>query len=109
VASDSIRINVVDPATLVCDTLYLPKAFTPNGDGINDQFGISNPFAIQQLVSFEIFDRWEGRVFYTEDPFGQWDGTYKGKPVNPGVLLYKIRHMCNGTERFASGSLTLLR
>lgn len=109
VASDSIHVNVVDPATLICDTLYLPKAFTPNGDGTNDTYGISNPFAVQQLVSFEIFDRWEGRVFYSENAFGQWDGTFRGKAVNPGVLLYKITHICNGVERFASGSLTLLR
>lgn len=109
IAKDSISINVVDPATLKCEELYLPRAFTPNDDGLNDTYGISNPFAVQELISFEIFDRWGNKVFYSTDPQAQWDGTFQGQPLNPGVLLYKIRHICNGVERFTSGSLTLLR
>ncbi len=109
-ANDSIRINVVDPDELECDELYLPKAFTPNGDGLNDTYGISNPFAVQQLISFEIFDRWGGRMFAAENtPFAQWDGTFKGEPVNSGVMIYKIIYICDGVERLASGSFSILR
>ena len=109
VATDTIRVNVVDPNTLDCETVFLPEAFTPNNDGINDTYGISNPFAIQELLSFEIFDRWGGRVFYTEDPFGRWDGSANGEPVNPGLMLYRIRHICNGEEQVATGSVTIMR
>ncbi|MBK8705769.1 MAG: gliding motility-associated C-terminal domain-containing protein [Saprospiraceae bacterium] len=109
VASDSLRVTVVDPNSLVCDVVYLPRAFTPNGDDLNDEYGISNPFALQELLSFEIFDRWGNRVFYTTDPFAKWDGTYDGQTINPGVLLYRISHFCNGVELLATGSLTLLK
>lgn len=108
VATDTIRINVVDPSTLDCSTVYLPKAFTPNNDGINETYGISNPYAIQ-LISFEIFDRWGGRVFLTTDPFGRWDGSDKGQPVNPGVMLWRVRYMCDGVEKSEAGSVTILR
>ncbi|MFN9940082.1 MAG: gliding motility-associated C-terminal domain-containing protein, partial [bacterium] len=79
VATDSIYISVVDPNTLSCNTVFLPGAFTPNGDGLNDVYGISNPYAIQQLHTFEIFDRWGARVFYTTQVFDQWDGSFQGQ------------------------------
>lgn len=109
VASDSIRITVVDPDELDCTSIFLPGAFSPNGDGLNDDYFISNPFAVQELISFEIFDRWGGRVFYTEDPFGKWDGYFDGSPVNPGVFLYRVRFRCNGEEYSRTGSVTVLR
>ena len=109
VASDSIRITVIDPSTLDCSQVYLPKAFTPNGDGLNDTYGISNPYAIQQLVSFEIFDRWGGRIFYTTDPFAQWDGAYLGKEVNPGVMVYRVEYVCNGETKVSTGSLMVMK
>lgn len=108
-ARDSLRITVIDPDDLDCNAVFLPKAFTPNDDGINDTYGISNPFAIQELISFEIFDRWGSRVFYSESPFEKWDGTFKGELVNPGVLLYKVHYRCEGQEKLEAGSLTLLR
>lgn len=109
IATDSILITVIDPAELDCNTLFLPGAFTPNNDGLNDEFGISNPFAVQDLISFEIFDRWGGRVFYSEDPFAKWDGSFGGAPVNPGVMLYRVRFRCNEVEQSKTGSVTILR
>ena len=108
-ATDSIRINVVDPDDLDCNEVFLPKAFTPNGDGLNEIYRISNPFAIQELISFEIFDRWGGRVFFTDDPFEGWDGSFKGQAVNPGVMLYKVRFVCEDEEQIITGSITILR
>lgn len=108
-AIDSIRINVVDPDLLPCDQLFLPKAFTPNGDGLNETFGISNSFAVEQLNSFEIYDRWGNQLFYTNDPQQKWDGTYDGQDVNSGVVLFKINYVCDGVERNQTGSVTILR
>lgn len=109
VATDTIRLNVVDPDELDCGTLFLPKAFTPNSDGLNDTYGISNPFAIPELISFEIFDRWGGQVFFTKDPFERWDGTSRGTRLNSGVLLYRIRYVCEGEEKLVTGSVTMMR
>jgi gliding motility-associated-like protein len=109
VSTDSLRIKVIDPTTVKCGDILLPSAFTPNGDGLNDRYGISNPFATGELISFEIFDRWGNLVFFTDDVFGRWDGSFKGEPVNPAVFLYKVRYRCEGEEYVKSGSVTVLR
>lgn len=108
-ATDSIRITVVNPDSLDCAEIYLPKAFTPNGDGLNDFFGISNPYAIVDFASFEIFDRWGGRVFYSENAYDTWNGNFKGKKMNPGVCMYRVVYNCKGEEKIKIGSLTILR
>lgn len=108
-SSDSIVVTVLDPDELDCTTIYLPKAFTPNNDGLNDIFGISNPNAVDNLISFEIFDRWGSRVFSTDNPFEGWDGSFQGDDLNPGVLLYRVRHLCRGEELIAVGSLSVIR
>jgi len=109
VAIDTIRITAVDPDSLECDDIFLPNAFTPNQDGLNDTFGVDNPFAIQDLRSFEIFDRWGGRVFFTENVFERWDGSFQGEAVNPGVFLYKTVHICQGEEIVTQGGVTVIR
>ncbi|MFK7931896.1 MAG: LamG-like jellyroll fold domain-containing protein [Saprospiraceae bacterium] len=110
-AIDSLRISVVDPATLDCNLIFLPSAFTPNGNGPidNETYGISNSEAIQDLVSFEIFDRWGSAVFSTTDKTATWDGFFKNQAVNPGVYLYKVTYFCDGEEQIKAGSLTLIR
>ncbi len=109
VATDSIRITVIDPNSLDCSTLFLPKAFTPNRDGLNDAYGISNPYAIQKLLRFEIFDRWGSKIFATADPFEKWDGSFMGKPLNPGVFVYQVQFECNGEAKTATGSFVLMK
>ena len=109
VARDSIEITVVDPSQLDCNEVFLPNAFTPNGDGLNDNYGISNPYSIPELITFEIFDRWGERVFATVDAFRQWDGSYRGQEVNSGVFMYKVRYLCQGEEIVLTGSITMMR
>lgn len=109
IASDTILIKVVDPSTIPCDQVFLPKAFTPNGDGLNDEFGISNQFVIKTIKSFEIFDSWGGKMFTTTDVFTKWDGTFNGSAVMPGVYLYRVLFDCGGEEKVQQGSITLLR
>lgn len=109
-AIDSIFVRVIDPKTLDCNLVFLPNAFTPGGSpNLNDKFGISNPFAVDEFISFEIFDRWGGRVFNAETAFDTWDGSSNGEPANPGVFLYRLRYKCEGQEKVKAGSLTLLR
>jgi len=110
IARDTVHVTVIDPATLDCNQVFIPNAFTPSETPkINDIFGISNPFAVDEFISFEIFDRWGGRVFAAADQFETWDGTTNGKPANPGVFLYRLRYKCEGVEKVKAGSLTLLR
>ena len=108
-ATDSIRIYVLDPNDVQCDQLLLPKAFTPNGDGLNDQYGISNNFVIEELKSFEIFDRWGERVFNTVNKQETWDGTFGGKVMNPGMFFYKITYTCVGEEYAKIDNFSVLK
>ncbi|HHM21866.1 MAG TPA: T9SS type B sorting domain-containing protein [Bacteroidetes bacterium] len=106
---DTIRIIVVDPSSVQCGDIFLPTAFTPNGDGLNDVFGISNPFSTGEILAFQIFDRWGNIVFSTTSVLDKWDGSYRGTPVNSGVFLYKLKYICEGVEDLLSGSVTVIR
>jgi gliding motility-associated-like protein len=108
-ARDSIRISVIDPDVLDCTQLFMANGFTPNLDGKNDSYGISNPFAIEEFVSIELLDKWGNRVFYSDNKFAKWDGTFQGRDVNPGVFLYRVLYKCGGEDQYRTGSVTLLR
>ena len=108
-ASDTVRVNVVDPSEIECGEVPMPNAFTPNHDGRNDNFFISNPFALEELQAFEIFDRLGNRVFATTEVNDSWDGTYNGQELNPGVYLYKLKYTCQGKDQVKTGSVMLLR
>lgn len=108
-STDTIQVIVVDPNSIDCNEVFFPTAFTPNDDGLNDSYGISNPYAIKDLISFEIYDKWGGKVFNTTDPFALWDGKSNGSPLNPGVFLYRVAYRCNNEEKILRGSFTLLK
>jgi gliding motility-associated-like protein len=109
VSTDSIRIIVVDPDEVTCEDLTLPTAFTPNSDGLNDRFFISNEFIIEELLSFEIFDRSGGTLFRTSSLSDSWDGNFRGEPVNPGVYLYKVEYRCAGEIYLKTGQVMVMR
>jgi gliding motility-associated-like protein len=110
IAYDSFNIKVIDPSTLDCGTIFIPNAFTPgNSIGRNDLFGISNPFAISEFISFEIFDRWGGRMFNGKNSFDMWDGNFNSNPVNAGNYLYRLKFRCEGEERVKAGTVILIR
>ena len=108
-AVDSIEITVIDPADVTCGTVPMASAFTPNNDGRNDTYFISSPFSLERLISFEIFDRWGNKVFFTANVNDQWDGTFHGNDLNPGLFLWKLKYVCRGEEIVDSGSLMLIR
>ncbi len=83
VATDSLLIPSISH-------LYLPNAFTPDGDGINDVFGVVG----NDLSTFEmtIFDRWGSEVFAMSAPDQVWDGRMQNGQMAPtGVYVYTYR------------------
>jgi gliding motility-associated-like protein len=104
-APASIRITA-DAA--VKGRYYLPNAFTPNKDGLNDCFGIKNWGLITEF-KLAVYNRWGEEVFYTTNPSNCWDGTYKGVQQNPGNYVYYIKavSLCGTVER--KGNLALIR
>lgn len=108
-STDEVQIFVADREKLDCNNLLLPKAFTPNNDGLNDVFGISNLFIIESIDYFEIYDRWGAKVWETKDQEDKWDGNFNANPLNSGMYLYKIKYRCGGEERLVLDNFTLLR
>ncbi|MBZ0099247.1 MAG: gliding motility-associated C-terminal domain-containing protein [Taibaiella sp.] len=72
------------------DNLYVPSAFSPNGDGKNDVFRITN-LGFQRIMEFRVFNRWGQEIFSTNDHRRGWDGTWEGVPQEMGVYNYLIR------------------
>jgi len=95
--------------------VFIPNAFTPNGDNINDVFMVHGNTAIQDVLIFRIFDRWGEVVFENQNtapntPEHGWDGLSKGQELNSGVYIYYIEvRFIDGTILPYSGELTLIR
>lgn len=84
---DTAELEVKITAVL---NVYVPSAFTPDGDGVNDFFFVEG-FAIDfNNFEFLIFDRW-GTLMYRTIENKPWDGTYKGELVPQDVYVYRIR------------------
>ncbi len=92
--------------------VYIPNAFSPNGDGVNDFFEIfpNKETTIQQVLKVAITDRWGNLVYLSEGEFPRWDGRFKGQKLDPTVLLYNIQlELIGGQVEVQQGSLSLIR
>lgn len=70
-------------------TLYIPSAFTPDGDGVNDAFGAKGKNIIS--LKMKIYNRWGELVYETDKLNDTWDGTYKGNAItNTDVFVYTV-------------------
>ncbi|MEO6254779.1 MAG: gliding motility-associated C-terminal domain-containing protein, partial [Ferruginibacter sp.] len=87
---------------------YMPNAFTPDGNGNNDCYGLKNWMYIQQL-QFYIFNRYGEQVFGTSNPNTCWDGTYKGKPALAGTYVYVIKAQTSCGLEEQKGNFILIR
>jgi gliding motility-associated-like protein len=105
--SDTITISVLD---VICDDPYvfIPNAFSPNNDNNNDIVYVRGKLLTD--IHLVIFDRWGEKVFESNDIKHGWDGTYKGKPCQPGVYVYYLEATCLGQiNYFKKGNITLIR
>ncbi|HEY5471281.1 MAG TPA: gliding motility-associated C-terminal domain-containing protein [Bacteroidales bacterium] len=81
-----------------CGAFVIPNVFTPNGDAINDKL-IAKTSGLEDKIDFRLYNRNGLLIFRTEKPKIDWDGTYKGKIVSPGVYFYQ----CDVYETRISG------
>ena len=90
-------------------SLFMPNAFTPNGDGKNDLFRIPESVKIN-LKQFSIFDRWGNKVFSTTKRNTGWDGSFKGVASAAGVYIYVIEGVSDNKKKILlKGTVTLIR
>jgi gliding motility-associated-like protein len=93
-------------AIKVYPEIFIPNAFTPNADGLNDTWNIP---ALAAYPNFELFiyDRYGKLVFNTKNSPVNWDGTYKGKPCMNGAYAYLIKTGDN--RNIISGTVLIIR
>ena len=110
-AEASIYIQVNNEAAI-----FVPTAFSPNGDYINDRFTVyANTFQVKEIASFKIFDRWGGLLFERKnfppnDEASGWDGASRGQPLNSGVYVYALEvELLNGGRQVVGGHVVLMR
>ncbi len=96
--------------------VYIPNAFSPNGDGINDLFYIhSDASSVRQVVQLRIFDRWGEEIFVsqggrTNDFSIGWDGKFRGQVLAPAVFTYYAElEFVDGLTQLYSGDISLIR
>lgn len=109
-ASDEIRITVVCGKGAV----YIPNAFTPNGDNNNDVFYIKG-YGIQKVKSLRIFNRW-GQIVFSRENFSPndknagWDGKVNGQIPASGTFVYITEVVCNENKVLPlKGTVLLLK
>ena len=89
--------------------LWIPTAFTPNGDGLNDEFIVHAPAGITHYEC-AIYDRSRGLLFRTNNILQGWDGTANGKPLPLGAYFYIITYRDEaGVKHVEKGQITLIR
>ncbi len=104
-AFDTLTVNVTATGK---NLFVVPNAFTPNGDGHNDCFGIRR-WGDVRIEEFSVYNRWGGRVFSTRNPSDCWDGNYNGKPQESGGYVYIIRAWFFCGEITRKGVVMLVR
>lgn len=92
----------------VCD-IIMPTAFTPNGDGLNDEFRIKYPQSIKSMV-MRVFNRFGQLIYSANNPFAGWNGTINSIPVDSGNYIWTITYeSIDGTKGSLKGNVLLIR
>ena len=117
--ASSIMVPVTEGADPDCRPfdLFIPNSFSPNNDGINDDFRLypSENSHIEMVKSIRIFNRWGGLVFEQSnfEPSANsplWDGTFKGKTLDAGIYVWQVvLVLSNNEEHLLAGDVTLIR
>jgi gliding motility-associated-like protein len=110
IATDEVFIRVIP-----IRDVYVPNAFSPNGDGINDEFYLQSGPNVANIRLLRIFDRWGEFIFEADnfppnDPSQGWDGRFRGQMMNTGVYVFfaEIEYL-DGVVEVVKGDVTLVR
>ncbi len=107
--------NCLEIRAIKVKQVYIPNVFSPNGDNTNDVFNIWPNDEVTAIPLVQIYNRWGEKMFEATDlPMDgtgpNWDGTFKGKSLNPGVYSYIVNVIYkDGTTEVIPGDLTLIK
>lgn len=101
--------TVMKPITIAPEYyIYVPNAFTPDGNRLNNYFSASTVNIAS--LNVKIFDRWGEKIFESDDVDFAWDGTYKGQAVQDNVYVYKIKYVTTSRiEETLVGHIVLIK
>ncbi|MDA9774047.1 gliding motility-associated C-terminal domain-containing protein [Saprospiraceae bacterium] len=123
-SAGAYEIQIIDEVECMIDTslvinqedcpIYIPNAFSPNDDGVNDLFKIYPHSAFMgEFILFRIYDRWGSNLFEAQnfDPTEiGWDGTFNGSKVGSGVYVYFVEYLSeDGNIEILKGDVTISR
>lgn len=102
-------VDSLSVAMMEDDLPYIPNAFTPNGDGVNDSWSVAGQVPLTTRLT--VFDRWGGEMHTSNAGELLWNGDVRGAPAPDGVYVYRFvyRSECVQGERAVLGHVTLLR
>ncbi len=103
-ASDDVKLEET-----VCE-IFIPSAFTPNGDGLNDRFQIIGAAYIKDFT-MQIFNRWGKIIYETNNPWQGWNGLHAGLQQPAGLYVYRIKFINTqtGEKNMQKGNVILVR
>lgn len=102
---DTVCLQVI--VDNVCD-VFIPDAFSPNGDGQNDVFKVYSQCIAD--LTLQIFDRWGNQVYNGNGTSAAWDGSYGGSLMNTGTYIYQVQYtISNGQKTKTKGNFSLMR
>jgi gliding motility-associated-like protein len=101
--SDTIEVKQI-----FCD-IWVPNAFTPNGDGINDILRTLGNTGRLENFGLSVYNRWGQRVFYTRNKQEGWDGTFNGGAAPVGTYVYLLEYTIGNNPYMLKGSIHLVR
>lgn len=104
-AMDTVLVHVLP---LDCEKgVFLPNAFSPNGDGVNDELRVRG-YVIKDM-NLSIYDRWGEKVFESTDQSEGWDGRFKGRGLTSDVYNFILRYTCINDEQFSrTGNVSII-
>ncbi|MDP2384874.1 MAG: gliding motility-associated C-terminal domain-containing protein [Bacteroidota bacterium] len=102
-------VNVI--VDINCGELFVPDAFSPNGDGVNDMLQVFINKTCVKGFSLLIFDRWGEKIFESSDINTFWDGTYKGQALNNAVFVYYLNISFNNNDSpiIQKGNISIIK
>jgi gliding motility-associated-like protein len=102
--TETLIINVIKDVTI-----DVPKAFTPNGDNVNDMIFVKG-WGIKELIEFKVFNRWGQMVFESNDLNTGWDGSLNGTPQPTETYAYiVVAEMYTGERLSKKGHIQIIR
>ncbi|MEZ4804007.1 MAG: gliding motility-associated C-terminal domain-containing protein [Bacteroidia bacterium] len=108
VISDSV--SIFEQADALPIDLFMPNAFSPNDDFINETFPGNNYSDPGSPYLLSLYNRWGEKIFESESPNFEWDGKIKGNYAPQDVYVYQVRYVaCDNVERYFRGTFTLIR